>query len=575
MTVSVPTAPAPTPPVPPANDPGVLSKLLHAIGQTLNNPNDAGLLGMAQGFGAAAAPHMLTPVSMGQAFGMADQGAQQMRSASLQNAITQQALLPYQVMRTHALESSFRDAMNPKLPAHQRAAAAYRVDSLMGWNAASDPTVANRLAQIKAGYQPVAQGPGATLTTAAKVAQGAGQTAHGAVPEASVFNPKTGALAQAPGAPGVLAANAANKAGGAAAATYPYSAALHTVMPQPGLTAQRLGPVPGGFRPVAPTAPTNAAQQAAMQKMIGLQVGLTNAAQAAGRPGPLPATPGASPIPQPQPAGGPSGGWPQQTPEGVAPPGSLAAERAAGARNMPAVMAQARALSGPPVAAYTAQKSIGAQTGAAVESAGKESVAARQQIAVYDQMNQALSQMGPVGAWRDVSTPLGHLANYLGFTPLNIQSASEFTKYRTQLVGAMTKSVSPRASTQEMDFLARSVPNYDLPGNAAQTLVSELRGLSQYQVVRNNALTVYMQQVAPTLKGPYGGTALGFEKWFVNHGPSPSAIVLGSVLSSLPAPQAAAYVRKLQGTTTGKHMIRQYKRALEFQAQYPGVFQGF
>ena len=586
------TTPA-TPPIPPANDPGVLSRLMKSIGSVLNNPADAARLGMSVGLGAASAPHLMTPISMGQALSMGLQAAQQYRQAAYGNTLQQTALIPFQQTRTQEIEKSFRNATNPKLTPQERAAAAYKVDSLMGWNAASDPAVANRLAQIQAAYKPVPQAPGTTLTTAAKVAQGAGQTAHGAVPEASLFNPATGALRQASAAPAIIAANAANRGGAWAAATYPYSAAQHVVVPPAGLQAQRLAPVPGPFRPVIPAAPgaagpaQQAARQAAMQRMIGTQIGLTNAAQGAGRAGPLPQTgqampgqpvPGAPPAAQAQ-GVGPSGGWPQQTPVGVAPPGSLAAERAAGERNMPAVAAQLRAngggLQGPPLAAYSAQKAIGAQTGVAAEEATKEAGAARQQIAVYNQMNQALSQMGPVGAWREVSTQLGHLANYLGFTPMNIQSAAEFDKYRTQLVGAVTKSVSPRASTQEMDFLARSVPNYTLPGNAAQVLVSELRGLSQYQVVKSNALTVYLQSVAPTVKGPYGGTALGFSKWFVNNGPSPSSIVLGSVLSSLPAPQASAYVRRLRGTATGRHMIRQYERALKFQQQYPGIFQGF
>ena len=156
-------APAPTippPPVPPANQPSVLSRLLNAVSSVYTNPADAPLLGLASGFGAAGAPRAMTPISMGQAVNMANQSAQAYRQQVVGANIQQEAALPYQVMRTQALEKSFRDAMNPALPAHQRAAAAYRVDSMMGWNAASDPTVANRLAQIKAGYQPVPQAPG-------------------------------------------------------------------------------------------------------------------------------------------------------------------------------------------------------------------------------------------------------------------------------------------------------------------------------------------------------------------------------------------------------------------------------
>ena len=569
MTVSVPTAPAPTPPVPPANDPGVLSKLLHAIGQTLNNPNDAGLLGMAQGFGAAAAPHMLTPVSMGQAFGMADQGAQQMRSASLQNAITQQALLPYQVMRTHALESSFRDAMNPKLPAHQRAAAAYRVDSLMGWNAASDPTVANRLAQIKAGYQPVTQGAGTTLTTAAKVAQGAGQLAHGAAPEGSLFDPAAGTITQAAGAPAVLAANAANKAGAAAAAQFPYQAGLSYHTRAPGVAGGTLGPRPGSFVPVQPPqAPNPAAQEQAMQRMIGLQMGVTNAAAAAGRPGPFPTTgvvPGVQQQPQQQPA--PAQPPPQAAP--VVPPQPQVPVVPAGGAPSTGLFAQ-----GETPAALAAQKAIGSETATQAQEFNASADTARKQIALYNEMSVSLSKMGATGAWRDVTLPLAHIANYFGFTPGNITTAAEFQKYRVQLVGAATREVSPRASSQEMEFLAKQVPGYNMPGTAPRILLSQLRGLSQYQVVKNNAFTTYLQLIGGRQGGAFGGTGMGFSKWWVNHGPSPSAIVLASTLSGLPPAARGAYVGQLRKSATGRHLIHQYQRAELFEQQYPGVFQG-
>lgn len=225
-------------------------------------------------------------------------------------------------------------------------------------------------------------------------------------------------------------------------------------------------------------------------------------------------------------------------------------------------------------AALAAAKSVGNQTGAAVAQAAHVSDGARQQIALYDQMGQALSQMGPTGQWRDVSTRLGKLANYFGFKPFNITSAAEFSKYRAQLVGAATHAVSPRASTQEMDFLAQAVPNYNLPGTAPQTLVSELRGLSQYQVIKSNALPLYLQTIASKQGGNFQGTSLGFEKWWNTHGPSPSAIVIGSVVTGLPPQERAAYVHKLQSTVTGKLMLQQYQRARAFQAQYPGIFQG-
>ncbi len=226
------------------------------------------------------------------------------------------------------------------------------------------------------------------------------------------------------------------------------------------------------------------------------------------------------------------------------------------------------------VAQYAAAKAVGNQTGDSIEGATKVSDTARRQIAIYNLMGQALDKMGPLGQWRDVSTPLGKLANYFGFTPLNITSAAEFTKFRTQLVGQVTREVSPRASTQELDFLAKQVPDYNLPGNSAHVLLSELRGLSQYSIIKSNALPLYLQTIASKGNGLARGTSLGFEKWWNTTGPSPGSIVLGSVVSSLPPAQRSAYVRSLHSTFTGKHMLHQYARARAFEAQYPDLFGG-
>ncbi len=603
--------PAPAPHAPaPAPHQSAIMKLLHSIGSVYSNPNDAALLGMASGFGAASAPHMLTPVSMGQAMNMANQGAQQYRQQALSNAIQQQAMLPYQVARTHEAEQAVSGQNDPSLSpmarAGDQALAANIISPGMGATLyANNPSVVAQktLAETLNQLQKIPANERAVL-----LAKAFGIPAQGALPEATRQAPG-GAVAQMPGAPVAMAANAANRAGGAANATYPYQAALSFHTRVPGQAGATLGPRPAGFAPVGPppvaggAAPgmpgaANAAREAAMREQIGLMNGVSGAANAVGRPAPF----------APPQQGLPSGGYSQETPGGLAPPGTLAAETAAGRRQLPALVAQLKAAQaagaprpgaarpvlalpgargaqpqpegggifspGESVAAYNAQKAIGAETGTAVESAAKESDAARQQVAIYNQMSQALSQMGPTGAWRDVATPLGHLANYFGFKPLNITSAAEFRKFRAQLVGAATHAVSPRASTQEMDFLAQQVPNYDMPGNAPRVLLSELRGLSQYQILKDQALPMYMQRISGKTGGPFRGTSLAFNKWWINSGPSPSAIVMASVLNGLSKPEAASYVNKLRATLTGRHMIRQYERALQFQAKYPGIFQG-
>ena len=518
-------APAPTtippPPVPPANQPGVLSRLLNAVGSVYTNPSYAPLLGLASGFGAAGAPHMLTPISMGQAVNMANQSAQAYRQQVVGANIQQEAALPFQVMRTQALEKSFRDAMNPALPAHQRAAAAYRVDSLMGWNAASDPTVANRLAQIKAQYQPVSQAPGATLTTASNVAQGAGQVAHGAVPEASLYNPQTNTVQQAAGAPAVLAANAANKAGGAAAATLPYALAQHYVTRAPGTAGGTLGPQPGPFAPVQPGAPN----PAAMQRMIGLQEGLTSTAQAAGRPAPMAPAPGI----------GPSGGWPQRTPAGVAPPGSLAAERAAGERNLPAVVAQVRAANAAglpatggarpaltlPAAQGTAPAApngifsrgmtpaqVAMSTGQGKQAvdmnAGyqKQAEDAKDMLAQLQSLDQAAHNFAP-GQFADARIKgLQWLQSVGLITPAEMNrlgSAQEGAKMTIQLQSAFTKSLGSREAAQIFATLGRGVPNLTMSPDGFAKVSAYMAGMARYNMLRAEHAQTYFN--AGNIKG--------------------------------------------------------------------------
>ena len=533
------------PPVtPPANDPSVLSRLLNAVSSVYTNPKYAPLLGLASGFGAAGAPHAMTPISMGQAVNMANQSAQAYRQQVVGANIQQEAALPYQVMRTQALEKSFRDAMNPGLPAHQRAAAAYRVDSLMGWNAASDPTVANRLAQIKANYQPVSQAPGATLTTASNVAQGGGQVAHGAVPEASQYNPATNTVQAATGAPAVLAANAANKAGGAAAATLPYGLAQHYVTRPPGTAGGTLGPQPGPFAPVQPGSPN----PAAMQRMIGLQQGLTNAAQAAGRPAPMPAVPSPQNVPAP-PVGGPGApGAPPPTAGAAVPPQSATGIFSPGST----------------VAGYQLQKQAADQTLAQETGSAKDTEAAQAQLARLTEMQQALAKIPVNGNFAQVYETAANALNYFGVKMSGLTAMQEYTKYRTNFVADAARKMGAKVSYQEVGYLAKGVPDFTLAGNAPRALLAQLQGASQYDIARNQGMAYYAKQV-PNLYGKsYQGTTRGFEQWWQKTGVTPGAFMFLSTAQSLPPAQQAQFIRSFQRNATGKMYLKQYVKAQAF-----------
>ena len=504
--------------------PGPITKLLAGLEKVTGNPQDAGVMGLAQGLLAASAPHMLTPVSMGQALGMGLQGSQAYQHAALQNAIQREAALPFATTRTQAVERAFRDAMNPALPPHQRAAAAYQVDSLMGWNAASDPTVANRLAAIKAQYQPVPQAPGTTLTTAANVAQGAGGVAHGAAPEASTYDPATNTVTPAAGAPAAIAANAANRAGGTAAATYPYQAALHTVTPAAGLTAQRLGPVPGGFQPVVPTTPNGVAPQATIQRMIGVQQGVANAAQAAGRPSPIPQAPAS---------------------QGASP------------------------LSGPPIAGYELQKQSAKQTLDQESGAAKETEAAQAQLARLTEMQQALGRMPLGGNVAKLYDTVGEALNYAGIKFPGLAAMQEYAKYRTNFVADAARKMGANVSYQEVGYITKGVPDFTLAGNAPRALLAQLQGASQYDIARNQAMAYYANHVPNVYGKQYQRTTRGFEQWWQKTGVTPGAFMFLSTADSLPPAQQAQYLASFQRNATGKAYMSQYRKAQAFLRQHP------
>ncbi len=557
-----------------------MGSILDALNNALSSPQDAPLMGFGQGLLAASAPHMLTPVPMGQALGMGLQQSQRFQQQALANAM-QRAVLPMKQAETATILKALAGQ-----GAHGGLASDALVMNMLGGPGAAanlvkmNPALVQHATLAAQSATPHAVGPGQRVVT------GTGAPilgAQGALPIGAAQTPN-GSVQMLRGALPAMIQGAYGQAGGAAAAKTPYDILREQSKPRtlaPGTTLVN----PSGVRGGAAPAIQRAIQKRAMERVTGEMMGAQNAAQAANIQSPLPQQPQqqqpqgmpapmGSAAPSPMAAVPPSQGMQTQTPQGSPsnPQAALAAiqQRAAALSGASGnVMGQ-----GEPLAMASAQKSLGAQTGRDIDDANEESAAARQQVAVYNQMGEALAQIGPTGAFRDLSTPLAHLANYLGLKPFNITNISEFDKYRTQMVGAATKAVSPRASTQEMNFLSKSVPDVNMPGKAAQVLVSELRGLSQYQVIKANALTYYMQHIAPTLKGPYAGTSMAFEKWWMNNGPSPSAIVLTSVMSDLTPAERVKYRKALMSNPTGKHMWRQAMRGVKFEQMAPSVFEG-
>jgi hypothetical protein len=605
------TAESGPPPKPAQNGPSGIAKLLAGLGQAFQDPNHAALLGFASSLLSASGKHPMVPITMGQALGSAAQGAQQSQAQALQNA-QQQQQLRYATGKTNTALGLFKESEQPtpdaqgpasqgapqatgqgqtlpfdtNSPAARIASARAFTIKLLGGDPMADPLVAQQVEAARNSVTPFNQGANTATTSALDAARGGLPNVRGDVPAGATQDPRTGETSIAPGAALALAQSAYNEAGGGAAGRLAYDQILKLTgyfKRAPGEAGAFHAPaappfVPSGGAPAQTPAPTST---------------------------PAVAPPGGGPLLLSAPPTGAQQLPPVDQGSGAPPaPGTGAYRSAMSERTLPARLAVAAAAQraaqqpaatpaaagpatnqqqggggglvspGMSVQAYSAAKSVGDQTGHAVESATDANTVARNKIAVYDQMGQALAQMGATGRWRDLSTPLGNLANYFGLTPFNITSAAEFEKYRVQLVGAATKEVSPRASEQELAFLAKQVPNYDLPGNAPRVLLAELKGLEQYKLIHSNALPIYLEQMAPNAKGLARGTSLGFESWFNKNGPSPSAVVLASVVSTLPPTERSTYVKQLKATATGKYMLNQYQRAQTFEQRYPDAFGG-
>jgi hypothetical protein len=586
---------APTPRVPAAHE-SAITKLLNGIGSALNDPNNAGLLGLASGLGAASAPHMLTPVSMGQALSMGMQGAQQYRQQALANAIQQQAMLPYQVARTHEAQQAVSGQNNPNLSplarAGDQALAANIISPGMGATLyGNNPAVVAQktLAETLNQLQKIPANERAVL-----LAKAFNLPAQGALPEATQQTPG-GGVAPMAGAPGSIAANAANKAGGAASAAYPYSAALSYHTKTPGQAGGTLGPRPAPFAPVGAALPqaapgaSSAAREAAIREQIGLMNGVSGAANAAGRPAPFaPPTPAL-----------PSGGYPQPTPGGLAPPGTLAAERAAAQRQLPAVVGELKAAQGAgavpvpgaalpgargaqpqpeaggifspgsTVAGYELQKAAAQQTLAQEGEAAKETEAAQAQLARLTEMQQALDRIPVGGNFSKVYEGIGNALNYAGIKVPGLAAIQEYSKYRTNFVADAARKMGAKVSYQEVGYIAKGVPDFTLAGNAPRALLAQLSGAAQYDIARNQAMTYYANHV-PNLYGKaYQGTARGFETWWQKSGVTPGSFMFMSTAWALPPAQRAEYLRNFQRNQTGKAYIKQYQKAQAFLRQHP------
>ncbi len=512
-------------PVPAKPVHSVITKLLAGLNGAFSNPNDAGLMGFAQGMLAASQPHMLTPVSMGQALGMGMRGAQAYRQASLANAIQQEAALPFQKARTATFVKSLAGSYNPNLTSAQRASDQSEALQFAGIDPAKVPWIAQQLARANqtGSLHPV---PANT-----RLVWGNGQplaTAQGALPTGTQQGPG-GTVSTMPGAPQAIASNAANTAGAAAAATYPYQAGLSYHTRAPGTAGATLGPRPGPFVPVGAANPA-----AAMRRTIGVEQGLASSAQAAGRPGPF-----APPMPAPNTGAAGLGG----ATTAPAPPGTLAAHRqfqeSPAGRAQFAAQANAAArgyAAGAPAAAGVPRSTLGlpagrvgaapAPGGGGIYSQGmtpaqvamsagqgkqavdmnagyqKQAEDAKDMLAQLQGLAQDAHNFAP-GQFAEARVKgLQWLQSVGLITPAEMNhlgSAQEGAKMTIQLQSAFTKSLGSREAAQIFATLGRGVPNLTMSPDGFAKVSAYMAGMARYNMLRAEHAQTYFN--AGNIKG--------------------------------------------------------------------------
>lgn len=513
-----------------------LADILQGINSAFSDPSNAGTMGFAQGLLQAGAPHMMTPVTAGQALGMGMQGSQQYQSEALQNAM-QRASVPFQQMKTASFLKALQTMNNPKASTQDRAAAKALMYSLVagpGLGTAvynSDPSVVAGKTKAETQNQFHALPPGSrgfgpagdqSISAMGALPEGTSQAPIG-TPGAPTLGSLN--LSFMPGAPQAITANAANQAGGAAAAKLPYDLAASYHTRAPGAAGGTLGPRPGPFVPqgAAPTAATAspqviaAAQAALRQRQMGMAQG--GAAPPGAPPPPLtPTGLATSPNPQATLAANQQATARAAQAQQMARQRALAIQQAARQRAMggqpqpnaspgpqgipqvPQIGGTQAAAAGAPAPTGVGLSSPGLTPAQLAMSSGQGQQAVAMNAGYQKQAEDAKETLAQVAELRLAAndfTP-GQFAESrikglqwmqsLGLiTPKEAQqlgSAQEGTKMSIQLQSTLTRSLGSREAAQVFATLGRGVPNLTLSPDGFNKMTAYMEGMARYNTAR-------------------------------------------------------------------------------------------
>ncbi len=526
----------------PKAKPSKLDALIEGLNSALSSPSSAPLLGFGQGLLAASAPHMLTPVTMGQALGMGLQGSQAYQHAMLANAM-QRAVLPMAQAKTQAIVSALQ---NPSSYAGHTFA-----DNLLGGQAAvsHDPQVVAAATQAAQAFTPHNVGPGQRMVTG----MGAPVVgAQGNLPTGTTQTPN-GSLQVMPGAIPALARTAEATAAGSSQGALPAREAekltgYHHVTPGTWLAATGGGAAmnPALAAVLGGAAGRNARAQA-MERETGTLSGISSTS---GTPPPGIAPPqqaqrmeqqAQQAQPPPQPTQGPP-----RPPQ--APPQAAAGMPPA----MPPVNPLGTPMSLPQYLGTKAATGIAQKTYAEMQSQANDAIALKTQA-------QSLKLAAAGFAPGQFEATRAKILNYLQSAGMispsmekQLGSAQEGAKISIQMQSALTRMMGSREAAQVFTTLGGAVPNLTMSPNGIQKVSAFMEGIASYNEARYRVAQAYLN----------GNNMLGVNKvtaqFLKNSNP------MYYIFASAPQPIQTEMLRdmvKQKGKAATKRFLMQWQQA--------------
>lgn len=456
-----------------------LADILSGLNQGLSDPSNAGVMGFAQGLLQAGAPHMLTPVPMGQALSQGMASSQQYQGAALKNAMARLSV-PFQQMKVMTFAKAMKTLNDPKASPQQKAAAQALAANLispgMGPSMlANDPTVQAAKTTAVQGATPHTVAPSDRMVT------GTGAPlvrAQGSLPTGTAQGPG-GAIAPLPGALPAIEATAGAQSGGAAAGSFPFQQALKQTgyfKRSPGQAGAFSAPAPriGAFSPVSP------AIAALRQRAQGISQ----------------AAPNASPAPQPS----------IPAPQGVPPSLPVPAAPAASGGGLTSQGMTPSQVTGQ----QTAQKLATEQLAADV-TAGQE---AQQRVANLEELNAVASGLktGPgMDAHVAVLKALASVPGAIGVSAGKLSTITNAQIFNKQSLNLSLQTVS-QAGQHAYDAyksVMNAFPELSKTNMANAVVTAGLLATARYQADRGTFASKWQQQNQGMGYVPGKGTAEG------------------------------------------------------------------